>query len=173
MASRPQPILGIDELTLRPWTSDDVPALVAAYDEPAIRRWHTRSMTIAEAAGWVAHAHRGWTTETSASWAVMDQDSLVGRMSLRRVDLEQGVAEVGYWTIAAARGRSIAPRALAAISSWALHDLGLHRLELEHSTQNHASCRVAAKTGYLLEGTKRSGAHDDGWHDMHLHAMLG
>jgi [ribosomal protein S5]-alanine N-acetyltransferase len=32
---------------------------------------------------------------------------------------------------------------------------------------------VAAKAGYKLEGTKRSGLlHADGWHDMHLHARI-
>jgi hypothetical protein len=35
------------------------------------------------------------------------------------------------------------------------------------------SCKVATKAGYLLEGTKRSAAvHDDGRHDMHLHARI-
>lgn len=173
MATQPQPVFDVDELTLRPWTSSDVPAVVAAYDDPAIRRWHTMSMAPSEAEQWVTAAHRGWTSETSASWAIVNQDMLVGRMSLRQVDLEDGVAEVGYWVTALARGRTIAPRALTAVSYWALHNLGLHRLELEHSTRNQASCRVAAKAGYRFEGTKRSsGLHDDGWHDMHLHAKL-
>ena len=51
--------------------------------------------------------------------------------------------------------------------------VGLHRIELLHSTGNAASCRVAEKAGYVLEGTKRrQGLHADGWHDMHLHARL-
>ncbi|MFK0025381.1 GNAT family N-acetyltransferase [Streptomyces sp. NPDC090798] len=52
-------------------------------------------------------------------------------------------------------------------------EIGFHRLELDHSTRNHASCRVAAKSGYLLEGTERGAAvHDDGRHDMRLHARI-
>jgi RimJ/RimL family protein N-acetyltransferase len=44
---------------------------------------------------------------------------------------------------------------------------------LNHSTRNNASCRVAVKSGFLLEGTKRSDAvHSDGRHDMHLHARI-
>ena len=32
---------------------------------------------------------------------------------------------------------------------------------------------MAAKAGYVLEGTRRQQAlHWDGWHDMHLHARL-
>jgi GNAT superfamily N-acetyltransferase len=54
---------------------------------------------------------------------------------LRRVDLEDGLAEIGYWVVPAARGRGIAPRALVAVSNWAIDELGLHRLELQHSTK--------------------------------------
>jgi RimJ/RimL family protein N-acetyltransferase len=36
-----------------------------------------------------------------------------------------------------------------------------------------ASCRVAQKAGYLLEGTKREHwLFADGWHDVHLHARV-
>lgn len=42
-----------------------------------------------------------------------------------------------------------------------------------HAVRNEASCRVAIKTGFVLEGTKRSAVlHPDGWHDMHLHARV-
>ena len=49
----------------------------------------------------------------------------------------------------------------------------MHRIDVEHSTRNSASCRVAAKAGFVPEGTKMSAAlHVDGWHDMHLHARI-
>lgn len=161
MAGHPQPVLYVDELILRPWSSGDVSAIVAAYADPAIQRWHTRSMTRTEAEEWVVAANSSWTAETAASWAVTASDQVVGRMSLRRVDLEEGLAEIGYWVVPAARGRGIAPRALVAVSDWAIQ-LGLHRLELEHSTINQASCRVAEKAGYTLESTKRSqGLHGE------------
>jgi [ribosomal protein S5]-alanine N-acetyltransferase len=173
MARRSQPVLYVDELTLRPWTAADVPALAAAYADPAIQRWHARSMTRSEASRWVSAANRSWARETAANWAVTASDGLVGRMSLRTVDLEDGLAGIGYWVVPAARGRCIAPRALVAVSDWAIDELGLHRLELEHSTRNEPSCRVAEKAGYPLESTKWSQAlHDDGWHDMHLHVRI-
>jgi RimJ/RimL family protein N-acetyltransferase len=51
--------------------------------------------------------------------------------------------------------------------------VGLHRVQLDHSTLNHASCRVAAKAGFWFEGTRRGQAlHEDGWHDMPMHARL-
>jgi RimJ/RimL family protein N-acetyltransferase len=94
-----------------------------------------------------------------------------GRIALRGLDFDDGIAGVAYWVLPAARGAGVASRALTALTAWALDEIGFHRLQLDHSTRNHASCRVATKSGYLLEGTKRSAAvHDDGRHDMHLHA---
>jgi [ribosomal protein S5]-alanine N-acetyltransferase len=164
MRRRAQPVLYVDELTLRPWTVGDVPSLVAAYADPVIQRWHARWMTLTEANEWVSAVNESWKSETAANWAVTEGGGLVGRMSLRTVDLEDGLAGIGYWVVSAARGRGIAPRALVAVSDWAINELGLHRLELEHSIRNEASCRVAEKAGYSLESTKRSQAlHQDGW----------
>jgi [ribosomal protein S5]-alanine N-acetyltransferase len=60
-----------------------------------------------------------------------------------------------------------------AASTWMFRSVGLHRLELSHSTLNPASCRIAEKAGYPYEGTRRQQVlHQDGWHDMHLHARL-
>lgn len=174
MAGSAQPVLTDSELILRPWTADDPPELVAAYSDPAIRHWHIRSMTLAEAEEWVVAANQGWIDETTASWAVTTfGGELSGRMTLGAINLDGGLADVRYWVVPAARGRGIASRALNVLTAWSITDLGLHRLELEHSTLNPSSCRVAEKAGYSLEGTRRSQLlHDDGWHDMHLHARL-
>jgi ribosomal-protein-alanine N-acetyltransferase len=72
-----------------------------------------------------------------------------------------------------ARGSGVATRALGAIADWAFAAVGFHRLELDHSIQNPASCRVAVKAGFVPEGTVRARAlHFDGWHDMHVHGLL-
>ena len=66
----------------------------------------------------------------------------------------------------------VAPQALVAATQWAF-DHGFHRVQLEHSVQNQASCRAAAKAHSPSEGTRRSAAlHADGWHDMHLHGRV-
>jgi ribosomal-protein-alanine N-acetyltransferase len=173
LRGQPQPTLAVDELTVRPWRLSDSPAVVAAYGDPEIRRWHVRSMDEAEARGWVASWSQRWAAETGASWAVTADGILIGRTGFRRIDLAEGSAEAAYWTMPAARGRDVAARALRAVSDWVLGNVGLHRIELNHSVANQASCRVAAKAGYAYEGTRRQQAlHLDGWHDMHLHALL-
>ncbi|EST30512.1 hypothetical protein N566_21145 [Streptomycetaceae bacterium MP113-05] len=163
-------------LSLRPWRPSDAPAVVAAFRDPAIQQWHRRRADSEdEARSWTVAWRAAWDAETNAHWAVVDAaaGSLLGRAALRSVDLAEGQAEAGYWTVPAARGTGVAVRALNAMTQWALEDVGFRRLELWHSTANPASCRVAQKTGYPLEGTRRSALlHGDGWHDMHLHARV-
>jgi RimJ/RimL family protein N-acetyltransferase len=126
-----------------------------------------------EALEWIASWPARWAAETGADWAVVDAgDAVLGRIGLRRLDLHDGVGEAAYWVLPHARGRGVAVLALDALARWAFA-AGLHRLELVHSTANAASCRAALKAGFAPEGTLRGQAlHEDGRHDMHLHARL-
>lgn len=166
-----QPVLRADGLVLRPWEAADVATVVAAYADPDIERWHVRSMTRMEAMDWVRIAGTDWREGRAASWAIESEGAVVGRMTLK-LRLSHGLAEAAYWTLPSARGQGVATLALQAATRWAF-DIGLHRVELEHSTQNLPSCRVALKAGYSVEGTRRAAAlHGDGWHDMHLHGRV-
>jgi RimJ/RimL family protein N-acetyltransferase len=175
LAAIAQPTLDLGDLRLRPWRTGDVDVVTEAYADPAIRHWHARSLTRDEASAWIAQWPTRWATETGAGWAVAaaPDDAAIGQISLRRIGLAEGVAEISYWTLPAARGRGTARRALSAVADWSFGELGLHRIEVFHSTQNAASCRVASAAGFALEGTKLSEAlHPDGWHDMHMHARV-
>lgn len=169
------PELDVDhELRLRPWRLGDVGAIVEAYASPDIQRYHFRRYdTEEEAAEWIAGEIKGWSDERSASWAVIEQvdGNVVGRVSVY-LSLEDGHGEVAYWVLPKARGRRVATRACRRATQWA-HDLGLHRVQLEHSTTNEASRRIALACGFREEGTKRgANLHDDGWHDMILYSRL-
>ncbi|GID92624.1 GNAT family N-acetyltransferase [Amorphoplanes digitatis] len=174
LARLDQPVLTGPGLTLRPWRATDAAVVAAAYDEPGIRQWHSRSMTVDEARAWIGAWPQRWRRETGAGWAVAaDDDAVLGQISLRTIDLAEGIAEISYWVLPEARGRGHAAAALSVLSGWALRVLGLHRVEVYHSTRNPASCRVAERAGYPYEGTMRSKVlHADGWHDMHLHARI-
>ena len=94
-------------------------------------------------------------------------------MALRDISLAYGLAECTYWTLPRARGRGVAATAARAAARWALAVVGLHRVELQHSVRNAASCRVALRAGFRAEGVRRSALfHADGWHDMHCHALV-
>lgn len=173
LAALAQPELDRDGVVLRPWRATDRAAVVTAYGDPDIQRWHCRSMTDDEARDWIASWRDQWRTESGASWAVLRHGEVAGQIGLRRIRLDEGLAAVSYWVLPAHRGTRTAPQALAALTTWSFATLGLHRMELCHSTANVPSCRVAQRAGFAEEGTKRAEArHADGWHDMHLHARL-
>ena len=176
LAGTPQPSLdGVGGLVLRPWEAADVPVFLAAYRDPEIRHWHTRHPASEdEVREWFDRYPQDWAQEKGAHWAVTrGGGEVTGRIAIGGFDLEDGVATCGYWVLPAARGAGVATRALNALSAWALGGNRFHRLQLDHSTGNPASCRVAVRAGFVLEGTKRSAAvHSDGRHDMHLHARI-
>jgi ribosomal-protein-alanine N-acetyltransferase len=169
-----QPTLRADGLSVRPWHRADAEVVLNAYRDPGIQRWHLRTMAdLAEAQALIESWAERWREEEGANWAVVDGDLIVGRIGLTKLELYTGHADIAYWVLPSARGRQVAPRALAALTEWAFEQAGFHRLELLHSTQNPASCRVASKAGFAQEGTlSRHGRHLDGWHDMHLHAKV-
>ncbi len=174
MGHRDQPVLRADGLTLRPFLLIDAVELAVVYQDADIQRWHARSLDEDEAHAWITATRASWRAETAANWAVADSDGvLVGRVGFRMINLHDGVAEIAYWTAFGARRRGVATTAVQAISSWALDQLGLHRLELNHSTVNLGSCQVADRAGFAYEGTRREQVlHPDGWHDMHVHGRL-
>jgi len=142
-------------LRLRPWRPDDLPALLAAHRDPELRRRLITSLAgEADARQWLDAQAAGWRSATRFSFTVVAEDddqTPLGHVGMKVVTA--GVAEVGYWTAARARGRGIAPRALEVTSQWALHTqdlVRLTRLDLLHAENNPASCRVAEKCGYVL-----------------------
>lgn len=171
LRARRQPTLTADDgLVMRPWSAADAPAVVAAFEDPAIRYWHHRSMTSDEASDWVAATATQWSRESDAEWAVADGDVVVGRVALRGIALSIGQAEISYWTLPAARGRGIASLSVRRVAGWALDEVGFWRLEVRHSTQNAASCAVALHAGFDGEARlERQHIHEDGWHDVHVH----
>lgn len=161
---------------LRPWRESDADAVETAFDCPDIQRWHVRRMdSHNEAIAWTAGWKTRWDNETDASWAITgnDEDQPIGQVGLRTISLFEGSAQLSYWVLPAARGTGVAVRAALALTQWTFDVVGLHRVFLEHSTANTASCRVASKLGFDVEGTQRGALlHADGWHDAHTHARL-
>ncbi|MCO8274011.1 GNAT family N-acetyltransferase [Actinoplanes sp. TRM 88003] len=142
-------------LLLRPWRRDDIKNLVAAHQDELLRRTLTTPLTDEpQAQEWLKAQAAGWVEATRFSFAVVsnaDDQFLLGYVVVK-VETA-GVAQVGYWTAAHARGTGVAPRALATASRWALETqkmVSLSRLELFHAIDNSASCRVANKCGYAL-----------------------
>ncbi|MCI4066666.1 GNAT family N-acetyltransferase [Micromonospora sp. R77] len=146
-------------LLLRPWCEGDIPALLAAYRDPVLRQWTRHPLTTtADARGFLRRSRQGWAAQRRFSFAVCeptgDGERLVAHVLLKEFVPGREHAELGYWTVAGARGRGVAARATVAVTEWAFTRFGaagLTRLELLHQIDNPASCRVAEKSGFAFQ----------------------
>ncbi len=143
------PTLSDGEISVRPLREADVPAIVAACQDPAIPRW-TRVPppdTVDDARRFLANA----ATEAAAGEGVAlaiagPDDRLIGTVAVFGLDGERG--EIGYWTAAAARGRGAASRATVLLRDWAHAELGLREITILAHRDNVASQRVAERAGF-------------------------
>jgi RimJ/RimL family protein N-acetyltransferase len=141
-----------DEVVLvRPLERGDVPAIVAACQDPEIPRWTSvpAPYTESDAIAWL-------DSSEEESFAVVDRSSgvLLGSVGVRF--LGDGIAEVGYWVAREARGRGVATRALVLVAAWVFGNAEVGRVQLRADTENIASQRVAEKAGFVREGVLRA-----------------
>ncbi|WP_412537924.1 GNAT family N-acetyltransferase [Longispora sp. K20-0274] len=163
---------------LRPPAARDAADLWAMADDPAILRWNTQIGGLpheAAARDWCERM-ADWSEGRRATFIVSDPagDRLLGIAVLHHVDAVQQSAEVGYTVAPWARRRGVAVASVTALCRWGYDALDLVRIGLLHSTLNTASCRVAERSGFALEGVTRSSYRyaDGRLHDEHLHARL-
>jgi RimJ/RimL family protein N-acetyltransferase len=151
-----EPTATAPALILRPWQDTDIPAIVAAHRDEAMRRWLANSIGDEdEARAWLARQDGGWTEGIHLSWAIDKEGTLVGHFVIKAASPPETLATgVGYWTAAEARGTGIASRCLKTSTEWLFGGQDImpaDEIELLHSVGNEGSCRVAQKCGYVLE----------------------
>ncbi len=148
------------ELLLRPWRLEDVPRVTEICQDPEISRWtRVPSPYRAEhARTWIEQTVRDWDDRRHGSFAVTDAPSgaVIGAIGLRLHEDYAYQGSIGYWVAREARGRGVATGALRLVSTWALADLGLPRIQLVTDPENVASQRVAEHVGFRREGLLRS-----------------
>jgi RimJ/RimL family protein N-acetyltransferase len=149
--------LSAGPVRLRPWREDDVDEVWAAFQDPDIRLWNGGGVASRTDAQVLLGRRLDWSTGDHASWAVVgrEEDAVLGSVSLHSIDRIQGDAEVGYWTVPAARGRGLAAVAVDRVCRWAFEVLPIDRIELCHAVGNTGSGRVAEKAGFTREGRLR------------------
>jgi RimJ/RimL family protein N-acetyltransferase len=155
-----------EAVALRPLADSDVPAIVAACQDPEIPRW-TRVP-----APYTEEDARAFLHDAAGVSAVVDpqSDEFLGTIGWRWVGEN---VETGYWVKREARGRGVAARALALLSRWAFAELGAARLQLLAEPENRASQRVAEKAGFRREALLRSYMELKGSRrDVYMYALL-
>lgn len=155
----PEPPLADDEIVLAPFSELDIEPIVEICNEPAIAHFTfvPAPYEREHAVDFCAHQHDRRERGEALDLAIRARGdrALLGAVGLRAFHTERASVEVGYWVAPGARGRGIAPRAVRLITSWALANLPLARIDLPLDSGNDASRRVAEKAGFSLTSERR------------------
>jgi RimJ/RimL family protein N-acetyltransferase len=158
--------LETQRLVLRSFRVEDAPALHAALAESIneLRNtlwflpWVAEDPTLQSAEIRCRNAAANFLLRTDLPYLAFEKTSgrLVASVGLHRTDWSLPRTEVGYWVRTSETGKGYASESVAALSSWALSDLGAKRLELVTDQQNLGSRGVAERCGFRLEGVLRN-----------------
>ena len=158
MAAIAAPTLSDGVVALRALAPSDVPAIVAACQDPEIPRWTEvpSPYTPEDAHRFLAISAAEARAGEGIALAVADPGGrLIGTVGLFDLVRAPGRGEIGYWTAAPARGRGVAVRAVVLLRDWAVTALGLTELEIHAHPDNEPSQRVATRAGFAGTGELR------------------
>lgn len=157
----PEPQLRDGHVLLRPWSNDDVPAIVAACQDQSIARWSPvipYPYADSDARGWLDSQEPTRAAGEGLDLAIVhtETSAVLGAIGISNVSMTLLSAEVGYWLAADARGHGYMTQALRLLAPWVFDELGLARLQLLTDPENAPSRRVAERCGFTQEGHLRS-----------------
>ena len=158
-------------LQLRPWTVYDEDDYLRGTNDPDVTRWtgYPSPYPRDQARTFLTEkAPEGWESGTDLSWAVRDATTGAVLAAVALQGIEDGAAEISYWSLPEGRGQGVTSDAVAAVCRWAFASLGLDRIGWACGAGNHGSRAVAQKVGFTFEGTSRQafvqrGTRVDDW----------
>lgn len=95
-------------------------------------------------------------SDTGRICGIWTDDTLVGAVILRTMDVAQGNAEAGCWLEPAGVGKGLVTRAVRVLIDWAFEERGIHRVEWWVSATNAPSIAVARRLGMTRDGVLRA-----------------
>lgn len=145
-------------LVLRQWVADDLPAMIAAFDNPEVDRWTGLPSPFDGAAARERLAR--YAVDQAAGQRLClaitepGRDVPMGEVLLFRDHARATGGEIGYSVGRAFRGRGFASRSVRLLTGFAYDVVGMDRLVLRIDPGNAASEAVAAATGYAPDGAE-------------------
>jgi RimJ/RimL family protein N-acetyltransferase len=151
-----EPVLVDKALMLRPWHLDDVSAVSAICQDPAIQEFTTIPVPYTEeiAELWIRASPQKYLEREKISLAGVRNGELVLSVSLHGIHEFDHVGEIGYWVSPSARGEGLASHAVEMLADFAFA-IGFRRLTAITLPDNLASQKTLVNAGFELETVLR------------------
>jgi len=145
---------------LSPWeaTLPQLPLSSSAYEDSTLRPSFSQMV---RSLNHEARAGRSY------SFLIWSGSNLIGQITMGGVMYGAlRAAHIGYWIDRNFANKGYTTQAVKLVSGFGFSELGLHRIEINVRPENAASCRVAEKAGFVMEGDRKAFLHIDGaWRD--------
>ena len=88
-------------------------------------------------------------------------NAYMGNIGLHSISWPNQRAEIGYWILGEFEGQGLMSDAVSALESTSF-EYGFHRIEIRCSSKNIRSANIPKSLGYILDGTLRQDAIENG-----------
>lgn len=141
---------------LEPWHAQELAELFQREDHDLYRwlAWE-HFEDAGSAKGFLEGFAKGRGEGTRRLFGLWLDRTLVGGTLYPTINMRSGIAEIGVFLAAPARGRGIVTEAVRSMVDHAFDDLGMRRVEWRCSPANLPSRAIPKKLGFTLEGTLR------------------
>ncbi|TSB47952.1 GNAT family N-acetyltransferase [Alkalicoccobacillus porphyridii] len=139
--------------------------------------WAHNPTTLEQTEHGIRYAHEQYIRKKDLRLHLFDKQTggFVGSSGLHQINWSVPKMEIGYWMDSRQSGKGYMTEAVAGITWFAFHKLGVHRLEIHCDPENKQSRAIPEKLGYKLEAVlKQNSVSTDGssYRDTCLYAML-
>jgi len=98
---------------------------------------------------------------------------LAGLISFKYTDRANHKTELGYWLAQDQQGKGLVTRSCKALINLAFERMGMHRVQIKISVDNHRSKGIPKRLGFKFEGIERDGEFLNGHYtDLEVYSIL-
>jgi ribosomal-protein-serine acetyltransferase len=135
--------------------------------------WAEREQTLDDTLTYMQGTMRAFVKGSGLPMNVWYQGKLAGSIGFPRMSRTTRCVELGYWLDKDVQGRGVITRAAHALTTYAIVELGLNKVEIHAAAGNTPSRAVADRLGFKQEGTLRECEWVQGKaHDLVIYGVL-
>jgi len=135
--------------------------------------WVEQTTNSAQVLENVKKALISFSEKKSIDYLVIENQEIIGRISIWLVDEGTSTYEIGYWIIERKKNLGIMSSCVREVIDIGIEYLDAKKYEIACIVENIGSNRIAQKNGFKLEGTKRNAIKVNGkLYNMNQYGLL-
>ena len=116
---------------------------------------------------------RRYEEGTEYAFVILENDRIVGRLGIYKMDTHNKIGELGYWIGKETQGKGIVTKCCKALIDFCFNSLHLNRIEIKCGRGNRRSQSIPEKLNFKKEGLLREAELVHGkFIDLNIYSLL-